>query len=86
MDFNNNPGSSNPIKRPILTNVPKQTEVSITMDTSKPTPEVLVKKAEAPRSYILGTQSGKAHQNRHQLNVKPSLVGKALEPPGSELE
>ena len=47
---------------------------------------MIVGKAEAPRSYIVETQSGKARRNRHQLNVMPSLDGKTLEPPGPELE
>ena len=69
-----------------LPQIPQQTEVWITTNRSKSTPSVVVGKAEAPRSYIVETQSGKACRNRHQLNVMPSLDGKTLEPPGPELE
>ena len=69
-----------------LPQIPQQTEVWITTDRSKPTPGVVVGKAEAPRSYIVETLSGKARRNQHQLNVMPSLDGKTLEPPGPELE
>eukprot|EP00731_Ephydatia_muelleri_P015747 Em0009g171a len=69
-----------------LPQIPQQTEVWITTDRSKPTPGVVVGKAEAPRSYIVETLSGKARRNQHQLNVMPSLDGKILEPPGPELE
>ncbi|KAL5493721.1 hypothetical protein EMCRGX_G014940 [Ephydatia muelleri] len=66
--------------------IPQQTEVWITTDRSKRTPGVVVGKAEAPRSYIMETQSGKARRNRHQLIVMPSLDGKTLEPSRPELE
>ena len=52
-----------------LPQIPQQTEVWITTNRSKPTPGVVVGKAEAPRSYIVETQSGKARRNRHQLKV-----------------
>ena len=62
-----------------LPDIPDQTEVWVTTDRSKPTPGIVVGRAEAPQSYIVETHDGLARRNRHHLNVVPKVVKQGAE-------
>ena len=48
-----------------------ETDVWITTDRADPVPGVIAKKAAAPRSYLIDTESGAVRRNRCHLNVVP---------------
>ena len=53
-----------------LPDLPDDTAVYVTMD-GQPTTGRIVRSANAPRSYIVDTQSGSIRRNRSQLNAVP---------------
>ena len=55
-----------------LPDIPDNTDVWIT--TGQNTPATTVRRAEAPRSYIVQTPTGEVCRNRSQLNVNPSTT------------
>ena len=56
-----------------LPHIPDDTDVWITTN-GQTTPGRTIRRADAPRSYIVQTRSGELRRNRSQLNVNPSTV------------
>eukprot|EP00731_Ephydatia_muelleri_P009381 Em0004g1719a len=76
-------------KVPSLPQIPQQAEVWITTDRSKPTPGVVVEKAEAPQSYLVETHAewqDMPQSTPTQCHAYSLVIKTLAEPLGTKIE